>query len=183
MVFTEQDQSRAIPHVVVDADRSSFLYDIRELYRYRELWWILAWRDITIRYKQAFLGAAWVILQPFMLMLVFSYFMGKLARVSSGSVPYPLFSYSGLLIWQCFVGTLTRTTNSLTQNAAMITKIYVPRLLIPMANIVPPLIDLGYAFTIFICMMIYYHFLPTRIIAMSRRIISSGCRCLSPSHC
>ena len=161
MAFTQQEQARNIPYVVVDAKKSNLAYELRELWRYRDLWWILAWRDITIRYKQAYLGAAWVILQPFMLMLVFSYFMGHLNRISSGDVPYPLFVYSGLLIWQCFVGTLTRTTNSLTQSAPMITKIYFPRLLIPLANVLPPLIDLGYAFTVFIGMMIYYHLVPT----------------------
>ncbi len=162
MVTTEQNQSRAIPYVVVDASRSYLSYDLIELWRYRDLWWMLAWRDISIRYKQAFLGAAWVILQPFMMMLVFSYFMGHLNRVSSGIVPYPLFVYSGLLIWQCFVSTLTRAANSLTQNSGMITKIYFPRLIIPLATIAPPVIDLAYSFTIFVGMMIYYHVFPTQ---------------------
>jgi len=162
MIATKQERARTIPYVVVDADKSYFSHDLQELWRYRDLWWMLAWRDITIRYKQAFLGAAWVILQPFIMMLVFSYFMGHLNRVSSGDVPYPLFVYSGLLIWQCFVGTLTRTTNSLTQSASMITKIYFPRLLVPLATVVPPLIDMGYAFLVFIGMMIYYHVFPTQ---------------------
>jgi len=134
--------------------------NLMELWKYRELTYFLIWRDIKVRYKQTVLGAAWAIIQPFFTMVVFTIFFGKLAKVPSDNVPYPIFSYTGLLPWGLFAAALTNAGRSLVGNRAMITKIYFPRLAIPLASVLSGLVDFAIAFVILIAMMFYYHFIP-----------------------
>ena len=135
--------------------------NLRELWRYRDLLFFLAWRDITIRYKQTILGASWAIIQPFSTMVVFSIFFGFLIHVPSDGVPYPVFSYVALLPWQYFATALSQAAESLVSNQALVSKIYFPRLIIPLASIVPALLDFAIAFTIMILLFIVYHITPT----------------------
>jgi lipopolysaccharide transport system permease protein len=132
------------------------MFDLRELWAYRELLFFLTWRDVRVRYKQAVLGMAWVVLQPLMMTLVFTIFLGIIVRVPSDNVPYPLFVYSGLLLWTFFAGAISTSGNSLIGNASLITKVYFPRLIIPIASLLARLIDLSVAFLILVGLMIYF---------------------------
>ena len=133
---------------------------LRELWQYRELLYFLTWRDIKVRYKQTALGAAWAIIQPFFMMVVFSLFFGRLARVPSDGIPYPVFSFCALLPWQLFAHALTESSNSLVGNQNLITKVYFPRLVIPMAAVLGGLIDFLIAFAILLLLMLYYGIVP-----------------------
>jgi lipopolysaccharide transport system permease protein len=133
---------------------------LREVWRYRELLYFLIWRDIKVRYKQTALGAAWAILQPVLMMAVFSLFFGKLAKVPSDGVPYPLFAFCGLLPWQLFAHALSESSNSLVANERLITKIYFPRLVVPMAAVLGGLVDFAVAFVVLIVLMVYYGIFP-----------------------
>ena len=139
---------------------------MRELWSHRELLYFLAWRDLKVRYKQAVLGIAWVVMQPLLLTIIFTVFLGMLARVSSGGVPYPLLVYTGLIPWTFFVGAVTGSAQSLVGNSNLITKIYVPRLLVPAASIGARLIDFAISFVILAGMLIYYRIEPTRALFM-----------------
>lgn len=134
---------------------------LRELWRYRELLYFLTWRDIKVRYKQTVLGASWAILQPFLTMIVFSLFFGRLAEIPSEGVPYPIFSYAALVPWTFFAGGLTNSSNSLVANSNMIKKIYFPRLIIPISSIVSGVVDFLLAFVVLILMMFAYGIAPT----------------------
>ena len=116
----------------------------------------LAWRDISVRYKQTVLGAAWAIIQPFSTMIVFSLFFGRLAQIPSDGVPYPVFSYAALLPWQYFATAMTISSNSLVGSSNLLSKVYFPRLVIPLASVLPPAIDFAIAFLVLVGMMFYY---------------------------
>ncbi len=131
--------------------------NLREVWRYRELIYFLTWRDIKVRYKQTFLGAAWAIIQPFFTMVVFTLFFGRLAKVPSDNVPYPIFSYAALLPWQLFSKALSQAGRSLVASRNMITKVYFPRLIIPLATLFGGLVDFVIAFLVLLGMMAYYH--------------------------
>jgi lipopolysaccharide transport system permease protein len=133
----------------------------RELWHYRELLYFFVWRDIKIRYKQTAIGAAWAILQPFLAMLVFTLFFGKLAHIPSEGLPYPVFSYSGLLPWMYFAASLQTATNTIVENQRVITKVYFPRLTLPLSSVLSGLVDFGIAFLMFAAMMVYYHMRPS----------------------
>ncbi len=135
--------------------------DLGEVWSYRELLFFLAWRDIKVRYKQTVLGAAWAVIQPFFMMVVFSIFFGLLARIPSDGLPYPVFAYSALLPWTYFSYALNESSNSLVTNANLLSKVYFARLVIPLASTVAGLIDLGIAFVILIAMMVFYGITPT----------------------
>lgn len=135
--------------------------NVRELWLFRELFYIFAWRDIKVRYKQTTIGIVWAVLQPFMSMVIFSTFFGGLAKVPSNGIPYPIFVFSGLLFWNYFSTSLTASSNSLITNEGIIKKIYFPRLLLPLSATITPMIDLAFALIVFIGLMIYYHFIPT----------------------
>ena len=130
--------------------------NLRELWVFRELIYFLIWRDVKVRYKQTVLGAAWAILQPFLSMVVFSVFFGGLLKVSSDNVPYPIFSYTGLLPWGVFSKALTDAGRSLVTNRTMITKIYFPRLVIPLASVLAGVVDFLLAFVVLLGMMWYF---------------------------
>jgi homopolymeric O-antigen transport system permease protein len=134
---------------------------LRELWNYRELLLFLAWRDISVRYKQTVLGAAWAIIQPFFTMLVFYVFLGKLAQVPSDGIPYPLFAYTALVPWTFFANGLQESSNSLVGSANLITKVYFPRLVVPMAAVTSGIVDFALAFIVLLGMMLVYGRIPT----------------------
>lgn len=133
---------------------------LRELWEYRELLYFLTWRDIKVRYKQTALGAAWAIIQPFFLMVVFSLFFGRLAGVPSDGVPYPVFSFCGLLPWQLFANSLTQSSNSLVGSQNLITKVYFPRLVVPISAVLAGVVDFAIAFVILLGMLFFYGIVP-----------------------
>lgn len=133
---------------------------LKEIWEYRELLYFLVWRDIKVRYKQTVLGAAWAIIQPLFMMLVFSLFFGRLGNMPSDGIPYPIFVYCALLPWQLFAHALSESSNSLVANERLITKVYFPRLVVPIAAVLTGLVDFAIAFTILIGMMIYYGIKP-----------------------
>lgn len=150
-----------IYHTHIEPSKNGIGFLFKEMWLYRELLYFLTWRDIKIRYKQTVLGFAWAILQPVMQMIVFSLFFGKLAKMPSDGIPYPIFSYAGLLPWQFFANAINVSTNSLVTNANMVTKVYFPRLFVPISSVISGLVDFAIAFVVLIFMMIYYKFTPT----------------------
>lgn len=134
---------------------------LKDLWRYRELIYFLTWRDIKVRYKQTLLGAAWAVIQPVVTMVIFSLIFGGVAKLDSEGVPYPIFSYAALLPWQLFSKALTDAGQSMVKNRSMITKIYFPRLVIPLSSIFSGMVDFFVAFLILFGMMFYYRISPT----------------------
>lgn len=134
--------------------------DIKELWKFKELLYFFTWRDIKVRYKQTAIGILWALFQPFMTMVVFSVFFGGLAKMPSDGIPYPIFVYTGLLLWQFFSGALSDTSNCLISNQGIITKVYFPRLLLPISSTITKFVDFAIASTILIAMMIYYQYTP-----------------------
>jgi lipopolysaccharide transport system permease protein len=136
------------------------LINVGELWRFRELLYFLIWRDVKVRYKQTLLGAAWAILQPLLMMVIFTIFFGRMARVPSGGLPYPLFAYAGLLPWTFFATAITNAGNSVVGSERLITKIYFPRLAVPFAAVGAAVVDFLIAFGLLIVMMAYYRVAP-----------------------
>lgn len=134
--------------------------NLGDLWRYRELIYFMIWRDVKVRYKQTALGVAWAVLQPLLNMVVFTIFFGKLAQVPTGGIPYPIFSYVGLLPWGLFTKAISDAGRSLITNRTMITKVYFPRLAIPLASSLSGLVDFSIAFLVLLGMMVYYNFSP-----------------------
>jgi len=135
--------------------------ELEEVWKYRELLFFLTWREIKVRYQQTLLGASWAVIQPLMQMIVFSFIFGGIARMSSEGLPYPIFSYTGLLPWGLFSKALTDAGRSMVMNRNMITKIYFPRLIIPMASVLSGLVDFFISFLILLGLMVYYRITPT----------------------
>jgi lipopolysaccharide transport system permease protein len=131
-----------------------------ELWDFRELVYFFVWRDIKIRYKQTVIGAAWAVLQPLLTMLIFSLFFGKLAHIPSEGLPYPVFYYSALLPWMYFAAALQNATNTIVDNQRLVTKVYFPRLALPLSSVLSGLVDFGISFLMFIAIMIYYGIHP-----------------------
>lgn len=144
------------PVVLIEASRSSLTVNLSDLWQYRDLFFILTLRDIKVRYKQTFLGVLWVVIQPLLMMLVFTLFFGKLARIPSDGIPYPLFAYAGLLPWTFFANALNSSGNSLVGNSSLITKVYFPRMIIPIAAVGAGLLDFAIAFALLVLLMFYY---------------------------
>jgi lipopolysaccharide transport system permease protein len=140
--------------------------NLRELWEYRELLFFLIWRDIKVRYKQTVFGAAWAVIQPFFTMVVFSIFFGRLAGVSSGEVPYPVFAFTALVPWMYFANSITQASNSLVNHEKMITKIYFPRLMIPTSSVLAGLLDFSIAFLVLVGMIFFYGIRPTPAVWM-----------------
>jgi lipopolysaccharide transport system permease protein len=132
-----------------------------ELWNYRELLYFFIWRDIKVRYKQTAIGAAWAILQPLLTMIVFSLFFGRLAHIPSDGLPYPIFYYCALLPWMFFSAALQNATNTIVDNQRLITKVYFPRLILPLSSVLSGMVDFGISFLMFVVMMIYYSIRPT----------------------
>jgi len=135
--------------------------NLGDLWTYRELVFFMIWRDIKVRYKQTFLGAAWAVIQPLLTMLVFNFVFGTVAKVPTDGVPYPIFSYTALLPWGLFTTALNTASRSLTANQNMVTKIYFPRLVLPLASVLGGLVDFAIAFVILIGLLFYYQVTPT----------------------
>jgi len=136
------------------------LRDITELWQYRELLYFFTWRDLKVRYKQTVVGAGWAIFQPFVTMVVFSVFFGQLAKIPSDGVPYPIFVYVGLIFWQFFSSALSDTSSTLIMNQAIITKVYFPRLILPIASVMTKIVDFLIASVILVGLMFYYGYVP-----------------------
>jgi len=155
-------QSNAdLPVFVIQPSHGWVSLRLRELWEYRELLYFLTWRDIKVRYKQTVIGAAWAIIQPFFTMVVFTLFFGRLAKIPSEGVPYPIFSYTALLPWTFFAQAMNQSSNSLVGSANLLTKIYFPRLVIPLSATIAPLVDFAIAFTLLVGMMFFYQIYPT----------------------
>ncbi len=150
-----------VPVLVIEPRRGLAGLQLSELWEYRELLYFLVWRDIKVRYKQTVLGVAWAILQPLATAVVFTLFFGRLAGIGSDGLPYPLFSYAGLMIWTFFAQGLQQSTSSLVGAAQLITKVYFPRLVIPIAAVLSGLLDFAVAFPLLVVMMAAYHVTPT----------------------
>ena len=147
--------------VVIQPSRGWLSLGLKEIWSYRELLYFLIWRDVKVRYKQTALGAAWAIIQPFFTMVVFSLFFGRLAKIPSDGIPYPIFSFAALVPWTFFANGLGQSANSLVGNANLIKKIYFPRLAVPIATILSGVIDFALAFVVLLAMMLYYGIMPT----------------------
>ena len=135
--------------------------NINELWRYRELLYIFAWRDIKVRYKQTILGIAWAILQPVTSTFIFTVFFGKFVKIPSEGLPYPLFVLIGLIYWGFFSGVLTHASNSLIENEGIIKKIYFPRLILPLSTIATGLVDFGISLILTLLVTLYFGYIPS----------------------
>jgi len=158
---SESPDAEETPLVIIKPQTGLLNVDPVELWHYRDLLYFLVRREVLVRYKQTILGAAWAILQPLAGMIVFTIFFGKLAKMPSDGLPYPLFSYCGLLIWTFFAQATNESANSLVSNTNLVTKIYFPRLLMPVAPVLSSLLDLAIACLVLMALMIYYGVLPS----------------------
>lgn len=147
---------RAVPITVIEPARPWMPLDLGELWRYRELLFFLAWRDIKVRYKQTVLGLAWAVLQPVLTMVVFTLFFGRLAGVSSDGAPYALFAFVGLVPWTFFAYGLAQSANSVISSQALISKIYFPRILLPVATVLSGVVDFLVALVVLFALLVYY---------------------------
>jgi lipopolysaccharide transport system permease protein len=151
----------AVQMIIIKPSHGWVSLKLRELWAYRELLYFLTWRDIKVRYKQTALGAAWAIIQPFFTMVVFSLFFGKLGKIPSDGIPYPIFSYAALVPWTFFANGLNQSANSLVGSANLIKKVYFPRLAVPIATVLSGVVDFALAFVILFGMMAWYGITPT----------------------
>ena len=151
----------AVPLICIEPSRGWISLKLGELWAYRELIYFLIWRDIKVRYKQTVIGAAWAILQPLATMIIFTVVFKKFANVPSDGLPYPIFSYTALLPWQLFAGALNRSSASLVGQSNLISKVYFPRLIVPISSTVSGAVDFSVAFVILLGMMIWYGIAPT----------------------
>jgi lipopolysaccharide transport system permease protein len=152
--------------VVIEPTRGWASLQLHAVWEYRELLYFLVWRDLKVRYKQTVLGAAWIVLQPVVSMIVFSLLFGTLLQVPSGGVPYPIFAYAALLPWNYFASSLNRSSTSLVGSAHLITKVYFPRLIIPISGVLSGLVDFAIAFLVLAALMLFYHIAPTPAAAL-----------------
>jgi lipopolysaccharide transport system permease protein len=143
-------------HLVIQPPKGWEGLGLRDLWRYRELVYFLTWRDVKVRYKQTVLGAAWAVLQPVLTMLIFSIIFGELAKLPSDGIPYPIFTYTALLPWQLFAFSLANSSNSLVGSQNLVSKVYFPRLVIPIASVLPALVDFGISLIVLAGMMYFY---------------------------
>ena len=155
-------KSKDDPQVVfIKPSKSWVSLNLRSLWEYRELLYFLTWRDIKVRYKQTVLGAAWAILQPLTTMLIFSLFFGRLVKVPSDGIPYPLFAFAALVPWTFFANGLNQSSNSLVSSANLLKKVYFPRLTIPVATVLAGVVDFVLAFVVLLALMVFYRVVPT----------------------
>ncbi len=150
-----------VPTFIIRPTKGWRFLDLRELWAYRELIYFLTWRDIKVRYKQTVVGVAWAVLQPLALMIVFTLFFGRLANIPSEGIPYPLFAYAALLPWQLFSRTITESTTSLVTNQRLITKIYFPRIIVPVSSVVAGMVDFVISLSLLILLMFGYGIVPS----------------------
>lgn len=155
------DQKTALHQTVIEPPRGWTLIPWRDLWKYRELLYFLVWRDLKARYKQTFFGVAWAIFQPLLATLVFTVVFSLVVKISTGDIPYPVFSYTALLPWTYFSRSLERAANSLVDSSQLLTKVYFPRLLIPTGAVVSGLVDMAFAFVVLVGLIFYYGIRPT----------------------
>ncbi len=148
-----------LPEIIIRPGMSALHY-WRDIWRYRELFFFLAWRDILVRYKQTVIGIAWSILRPLLTMLVLTIVFGRLANLPSNGVPYPVMVFAALLPWQLFTNSLSESSNSLINNANLLTKVYFPRMIVPAGSVIVNLVDFFISFVMLFGMMAWYHFIP-----------------------
>ena len=160
-IASQETQASPTSSVVIRPSSGLIPINFKDVWAYRELLYFLTWRDIKIRYKQTVLGFAWAILQPFLMMVVFTLFFGNLLNVPSEGVPYPLFNYAAMLPWTLFAQGITRSSESLVANVNMVKKVYFPRLVMPLSGVLAPVVDFAIAFVILIGMMFYFGYPPT----------------------
>ena len=151
----------AVPTLRIAPSKGWVPLKLRELWEYRELLYFLVWRDVKVRYKQTALGAAWAIIQPFFTMLVFSIFFGSLGKMPSDGIPYPIFAFAALVPWGFFANGLSQSSNSLVGSSHLITKVYFPRLIVPLGSVFSGIVDFLVAFAVLLAMMLYYGLLPS----------------------
>ena len=154
------------PFIHVRPKKGWQLLDVDELKQHRDLFYFLVGKEIKVRYKQTVLGGLWAFIQPFFSMVVFSLFFGKLARMPSDGVPYPIFSFTAMVAWTYFSNALSGSGNSLIASSNLISKVYFPRIIIPLAPVLAGLLDFAIAFVILLCMMLYFHIIPTVMILL-----------------
>ena len=159
-VTVTSDES-SVPVTIIEPSRGWVSLKLGELWDYRELLYFLTWREVKVRYKQTALGASWAIIQPLFTMLVFSLFFGRLAKVPSDGIPYPLFSLAGLIPWTFFANGLTLSSNSLVSSSNLISKVYFPRLTIPISAVLSGVVDFSISLILLVGMMAFYHRVPT----------------------
>lgn len=157
-----------VPLVVIEPQSGWIPVNFPELLRYRELVFFLAWRDVKVRYKQTVLGALWAILQPVVTMLVFTVFFGRLGKIPSDGVPYPLFAFAALVPWALFATGLSQASNSLVNSSNLLRKVYFPRLVMPAASVLAGMVDFALAFVVLVGMLLFYGFapLPSAVLAI-----------------
>ena len=161
----DSKKGSAVPFII-QAKPSRLSPDLRALWFYREVLYFLIWRDVKVRYKQAAIGVAWAVIQPLMAMLIFTIVFGRFARVPSDGLPYPAFAYAALLPWDYFAQAITRSGNSLVANSTLISKVYFPRLILPIAMAVSPLVDSSISFLILLGMIAWFGIVPTWTICL-----------------
>ena len=149
------------PTVVIQPQTGLFQLDLASVWQYRELLCFLVWRDVLTRYKQTAIGAAWVIVQPLINMLIFTFVFSRLAKVPSDGIPYPVFAFAALLPWSYFAQALAKTSGSVVSSANLVTKIYFPRLLIPLAAALAPIVDLLFSFLVLLVLMAWFNVVPS----------------------
>jgi len=157
----ERPPTTDVPIIHIEPSQGWVSLKLAELWQYRELLYFLVWRDVKVRYKQTVLGAAWAIIQPFFTMVVFSLFFGRLAKIPSDGIPYPIFSYTALVPWTFFANGLTQAVTGLVSHANLIKKVYFPRLAIPIARVLAGIVDFALAFAVLLIMMLAYGIAPT----------------------
>lgn len=163
------------PHFVITPATGWPFPDLREVWRYRELLYFMVWRDIKSRFKQTALGVTWVVLQPILTMVVFTVFFGRLAGIPSEGVPYPIYTFAALLPWQLYAHSVTHSGESLVTNRELLTKVYFPRLLIPVSGVLVGLVDFALAFVVFLLLMLYYGMMPTAAVAAVPLLVVLAC--------
>jgi lipopolysaccharide transport system permease protein len=155
------EPTQELPLIHIKPSHGWVSINLQELWEYRELLYFLTWRDVKIRYKQTILGASWAIIQPFFTMVVFSLFFGKLGKIPSDGVPYPIFAFAALVPWAFFSNSLTQSSNSLVSSANLLKKVYFPRLVSPISSILTGVVDFVLAFLVLLGMMVFYGLVPT----------------------
>ena len=160
-IFASLMHEAPVSRIVIQPRKGLFHLDLSSIWAYRELLYFLAWRDIKVRYKQTVIGAVWAILQPLMTMVIFTVIFGNFAKIPSDGLPYPLFVYAALLPWEYFSQAISRSGVSVVNDANLVQKIYFPRLIIPLAAVVTPLVDFVLSFLILLGMMFWFRVVPT----------------------
>ncbi len=160
-IITEPLRTADVPVIRIEPSKGWVSLRLRDLWEYRELLYFLIWRDVKVRYKQTVLGAAWAIIQPFFTMVVFSLFFGRLAKIPSDNIPYPIFSYAALVPWTFFANGLNQAASGMVNHANLIKKVYFPRLAIPIARVLAGTVDFVLAFVVLLGMMLVYGIVPT----------------------